>query len=147
MYDENELRHYGILGMKWGIRRFQNRDGTLTNLGKKRYSEDGDVGESDQTKPTVKNSKTYARSSSKEMSTEELRDAVNRMMLEKQYNQLVSDLNPKKQHKAVKFVADVLATAGKDVAIQATKYAMGKAVNNIAGADIVNIKKDKQKDK
>lgn len=37
----NELEHHGILGMKWGIRRYQNEDGSLTKAGKKRY----DVGE------------------------------------------------------------------------------------------------------
>lgn len=35
---EDTLEHFGILGMKWGIRRFQNKDGTLTSAGKKRYS-------------------------------------------------------------------------------------------------------------
>ena len=33
----NELYHHGILGQKWGIRRYQNADGTLTPKGKKRY--------------------------------------------------------------------------------------------------------------
>ncbi len=33
----SELAHSGILGMKWGVRRYQNRDGTLTRAGKMRY--------------------------------------------------------------------------------------------------------------
>ena len=33
----NELYHHGILGQKWGIRRYQNPDGTRTEAGKKRY--------------------------------------------------------------------------------------------------------------
>lgn len=36
----NELYHHGIKGQKWGVRRFQNKDGTLTPYGKKRYSEE-----------------------------------------------------------------------------------------------------------
>lgn len=35
-----ELRHFGVLGQKWGIRRFQNPDGTLTEAGKRHYSKD-----------------------------------------------------------------------------------------------------------
>jgi hypothetical protein len=35
-----ELRHWGIKGMKWGVRRYQNADGTLTPAGQKRYDRD-----------------------------------------------------------------------------------------------------------
>lgn len=35
-----ELYHHGIKGMRWGVRRFQNKSGSLTPAGKKRYSDD-----------------------------------------------------------------------------------------------------------
>ena len=57
------LEHHGILGQRWGVRRYQNSDGSLTSEGKKRYG--------------------Y-----KTMSDSELRDAVNRKRLENRYKEL-----------------------------------------------------------
>lgn len=38
-----ELEHFGLKGMKWGVRRFQNKDGSLTEAGKQRYSNTGEL--------------------------------------------------------------------------------------------------------
>lgn len=67
MYNvRNELYHHGIKGMKWGVRRFQTKSGSLTPAGKKRYSSDN----------------------VKSMSTDELRKKVNRMNQEQRYIEL-----------------------------------------------------------
>lgn len=39
-YEDHCFAHHGILGQKWGIRRYQNADGTLTSAGKNRYKKD-----------------------------------------------------------------------------------------------------------
>ena len=38
--DENYLAHYGVVGMRWGVRRYQNKDGSLTAAGKKRNAKE-----------------------------------------------------------------------------------------------------------
>ena len=50
----NELMHYGVLGQKWGVRRYQNPDGTLTPEGKQKYLTDAHYGAVKKVFPTRK---------------------------------------------------------------------------------------------
>lgn len=52
--DNNELQHWGIKGQKWGLRRFQNPDGSLTAAGRKRYGEEKDEPKKETSKPKTK---------------------------------------------------------------------------------------------
>lgn len=64
--DDDYISHHGILGMKWGIRRFQNKDGSLTSAGKKRSVEDSftyKIGERRINRRINKLSKTIAKKS------------------------------------------------------------------------------------
>ena len=69
-YKDKTIIHYGIPGMRWGIRRFQNRDGTLTAAGRARYNPDG------------------KRKKAIDMDDEDLTKSNRRLQSEFQYNQL-----------------------------------------------------------
>lgn len=56
-----ELYHHGIRGQKWGVRRFQNRDGSLTPEGRKRYSETIDIKRDRMQMDTIKEGTTINR--------------------------------------------------------------------------------------
>ena len=70
------IEHHGIRGQRWGIRRFQNPDGTLTNEGKKRYERIKPDKSVKERKETYKNRK--------KMSDEELQRKIRRYQLEDQ---------------------------------------------------------------
>lgn len=98
-----ELAHHGILGMKWGVRRFQNKDGSLTAAGKKRYGSDGDEADSSGSGGKAQGKKSRPKKIS-EMSDAELRQRLNRLQMEKQLKQLMSEQEAEKQKKGESFV-------------------------------------------
>lgn len=112
----NELYHFGIKGMKWGRRRYQNRDGTLTEEGKRRYSDDY--------------RRAHSGKSVQEMSDNELRAVNNRLQMERQYSNLT-----KRASKGKKVVQAIISTAGTLAAAEAAyktyKRFGDQAINSI----------------
>ena len=159
---ENELMHWGIKGMKWGVRRYQNKDGSLTPAGKKRYDKEmaklkeeekiaknklktqaklnkldekrKEVEALKSGKPIAKKTQQSSKPSVKDMSDDELRRTVNRLLMEQQY----AKLNPQQVSAGQKFVKkvmnDVVAPAATEVGKNVLKDAMTKAVKNASEA-------------
>lgn len=77
--ENNSLSHYGIRGMRWGVRRYQNSDGTYTSIGKKRKRQE--TAHEDYIN-------AHSKKSVKSMSNAELKARNNRLQMEQQYANL-----------------------------------------------------------
>lgn len=103
--DSEYVEHYGVKGQRWGFRKATTRGGTPPSKRKAKVDEGED-------KKVSKEAEAPKKKTAKDLTDAELREAINRVQLEKQYNQLTTP------QKAESVVSSVLKTAGKQVATQ-----------------------------
>lgn len=124
--EDNVLVHYGILGMKWGVRR------TPAQLARAREKTKSSSSNSDEKK------------SVKDMSDDELRRRLNRINMEDQYNAAMARRNPDKFQRAKKVVADLAEQAVRNVATKAITKAVEKAFESKKPSDPITKYADKK---
>ena len=170
--ERNVLLHYGIKGMKWGVRRYQNKDGTLTAQGEARYNRDKrenaakkkenriDLSEPDpkrwakedleRAKKTVDAGSNLAKELKKleesttskpaskkmdlsKMTDKEMREKINRELLERQYNQLFVEIPESHISKGRQIVKETLEATGILLGLASSSLGIALAIKELKG--------------
>lgn len=146
------LYHWGIPGMKWYQRRFQNKDGTLTEAGKKRYyktdgslTRRGEKWKANYTKQELVKTRQSERAAAKTMTIEELKQKTDRLRLEQEYLKYFPEIkdSPKLSDKVKaslgKVMRESFETGAKNAGSKIVEYSMlniaDKAFSKSTGDD------------
>ena len=124
MQFESSLQHWGIKGMKRGIRRYQYKDGTLTPAGRERYSKKKKSGSSNK----VSAEKEKPKKGYETMSDAELERAVRRLELEKRYQNAAPKPDDPVIPSGKTFVRRIVNNSVVPAIEQAAKNSLAKAL-------------------
>lgn len=167
---KDHLSHHGIKGMHWGVRRYQNSDGTLTDAGKKRYNRDIqenlakkkdnriDTSNPDPKRWAKEDKKrqkelvdtsnqlvkqfsnieketrpktTVTKMDLSQMSDKEMREKINRELLERQYNNLFSEQPQATVSKGREVIQATLEVAGTALALTSSALSIALSIQEL----------------
>lgn len=147
----NELYHHGVQGQRWGVRRYQNKDGTLTSAGRRKAEKlrneymaitgNKQIRGNNHKKNSASNSEKTKKKSISEMSDSELQKVIERKKLEQKYR----ELNPKKVSAGRKICNDVVLPALKESGKRALSSYLEKSMKKALGLDEKKTKSELEK--
>lgn len=147
METDDFLIHYGVLGMKWGVRKSSSGGNRKNKLFRKKPSVVTKRKKAKQKKQREKdrskrNKKMTTKSASK-MTDAELAKAIKRLEMEKRYKDLSSEGRAKSKGKEV--VKDIMWSTGSRLGKEVLYQVGGRGINAVAKTDLINVNDKKKK--
>ena len=122
---ENELLHYGVLGMKWGVKKARKSSDTVDETRRKSNTQNSNTKQQSKKFVTKKQRQKQIMEDLNSMSDKELRERLNRMQMEQQYIRMMT---PEKSA-AKKQVEQFLINEGRNLASQMLREQIRKQTN------------------
>jgi len=124
----NELRHYGVKGMKWGVRK--DRRGASTSRSRFRSDYESPKGE--------RKRKVYTKQGY-QLTNKELDRRIDRLSREKRYQDLQREVNSTRMSSGRKAVSKALAGVGTVALTSVTTYGVAYLINKKTGRPVVGV--------